>query len=58
MAEDKVVFDTSVRLKAPVAVTFKISKLPEKFPGNLHKPKDRISMRRAMKNDYIDFYRI
>lgn len=58
MVEDKVVLDTSVRLKAPIAVTFKLPTLPEKFHGNLHKFQDRISMRRAMKDDYIDFDRI
>lgn len=57
-AEDKVILDTAVRLKAPIAVTFKLPTLPEVFPGNLHKFKDRISMRRAMKDDYIDFDRI
>ena len=57
MAEDKVVLDTAVRLKAPIAVTFKLPTLPEVFPGSVHKFKDRISMRRAMKNDYADFAR-
>lgn len=58
ITEDKIVLDTAVRLKAPIAVTFKLSTLPEKFSGNIHKFKDRISMRRAMKDDYIDFDRI
>ena len=56
--KDRVVLDTAVRLKAPIAVTFKLPTLPEIFPGNLHKFKDRISMRRAMKDDYMDFDRI
>ena len=57
MTEDKVQLETSVRLKAPIAVTFKLPTLPEVFPGSVHKFKDRISMRRAMKNDYVDFER-
>lgn len=55
--EDKVQLETSVRLKAPIAVTFNLPTLPEVFPGSVHKFKDRISMRRAMKNDYADFAR-
>lgn len=58
MTKDRVILDTAVRLKAQIAVTFKLPTLPEIFPGNLHKFKDRISMRRAMKDDYIDFDRI
>lgn len=57
MTKDKVILDTAVRLKAPIAVTFKLPTLPEVFPGSVHKFRDRISMRRAMKNDYADFER-
>lgn len=55
MTEDKVQLETSVGLKAPIAVTFKLPTLPEVFPGSVHEFKDRRSMRRAMKNDYADF---
>lgn len=57
MIEDKVVFDTAVKLKAPIAVTFKMSELPTDFPGNLHKFKDKGYMCRVMSDDYIEFER-
>lgn len=47
----------AVRLKAPVAVTFKMSELPAGFPGNLHKFKDKQYMCKVMSNDYIGFER-
>lgn len=49
--------DCGVRLKAPVAVTFKMSELPTDFPGNLHKFKDKDYMLRVMSDDYIGFER-
>lgn len=49
--------ETVVRLKAPIAVTFKTPTLPTDFPGTVHKFNDRRSMRQAMKNNYADFDR-
>lgn len=57
ITKDKIILDTSVRLKAPVAVTFKMSELPADFPGNLHKFKDKDYMCRVMSDDYIGFER-
>lgn len=56
--EDKVTLDTTVRLIAPIAVTFKMSELPTDFHGNLHKFKDKDYMCKVMENDYIGFERI
>lgn len=55
--EDKVIVDTAVRLKAPVAVTFKMPELLAGFPGNLHKFKDKQYMCKVMSDDYIGFER-
>lgn len=55
--EDKVVLDTTVRLKAPITVTFKMSELPTDFLGNLHKFKDKDYMCKVMSDDYIGFER-
>ena len=41
MADTVHMAECGVRLKAPVAVTFKMSELPTDFPGNLHKFKDK-----------------
>lgn len=49
--------EIAVRLKAPVAVTFKMSELPAGFPGNLHKFKDKDYMCKVMSDDYIGFER-
>ena len=49
--------DSQVRLKAPIAVTFKKSELPVDFPGNLHKFKDKDYMCKVMSDDYIGFER-
>lgn len=49
--------ESGVRLKAPVAVTFKMSELPTDFPGNLHKFKDKDYMLKVMSDDYIGFER-
>jgi hypothetical protein len=49
--------ECGVRLKAPVAVTFKMSELPTDFPGNLHKFKDKDYMCKVMSDDYIGFER-
>lgn len=49
--------ECGVRLKAQVAVTFKMSELPTDFPGNLHKFKDKDYMLRVMSDDYIGFER-
>lgn len=49
--------EIAVRLKAPVAVTFKMSELPAGFPGNLHKFKDKQYMCKVMSDDYIGFER-
>lgn len=49
--------ECGVRLKAPVAVTFKMSELPTDFPGNLHKFQDKDYMLRVMSDDYIGFER-
>lgn len=49
--------ESCVRLKAPVAVTFKMSELPTDFQGNLHKFKDKQYMCKVMSDDYIGFER-
>lgn len=49
--------ECGVRLKAPVAVTFKMSELPADFTGNLHKFKDKEYMYKVMSDDYIGFER-
>ena len=49
--------EIAVRLKAPVAVTFKMSELPAGFHGNLHKFKDKQYMCKGMSDDYIGFER-
>lgn len=49
--------EIAVRLKAPIAVTFKMSELPADFPGNLHKFKDKEYMYKVMSDDYIGFER-
>lgn len=46
-----------VRLKAPIAVTFKLPTLPKDFQGNLHKFKDKDYMCKVMSDDYIGFER-
>lgn len=55
--ENKVQLETSVRLKAPIAVTFKSPTLPADFSGSVHKFNSRRDMRQAMKNNYADFDR-
>lgn len=49
--------EIAVRLKAPIAVTFKMSELPTDFQGNLHKFKDKDYMCKVMSDDYIGFER-
>lgn len=49
--------ECGVRLKAPVAVTFKMSELPTDFTGNLHKFIDKQYMCKVMSDDYIGFER-
>ena len=57
MADTVHMAECGVRLKAPVAVTFKMSELPVDFPGNLHKFKDKDYMLKVMSDDYIGFER-
>lgn len=57
MADTVHMAECGVRLKAPVAVTFKMSELPTDFPGNLHKFKDKDYMCKVMSDDYIGFER-
>lgn len=49
--------ESGVRLKAPVAVTFKMSELPVDFQGRLHKFTDKQYMCKVMSDDYIGFTR-
>lgn len=47
--------ECGVRLKAPVAVTFKMPELPTDFPGRVHKFKDKDYMLKVMSDDHIRF---
>lgn len=57
MADTVRMAECGVRLKAPVAVTFKMPELPTDFQGNLHKFKDKDYMCKVMSDDYIGFER-
>lgn len=49
--------EASFQLMAPIAVTFKVPRLPDNFQGNLHKFRDKDYMCKVMSDDYIGFER-
>lgn len=46
-----------MRLKAPIAVTFKLSTLPNAFLGEVKRFSDKANMLKVMSDDYVGFER-
>lgn len=48
------ILQKSSKLTAPVTVMFKMSKLPDRFPGSLHKFRDKSDMLQAISKNFIE----